>query len=614
MDAVWVIGDIFGTGAGKVRSRRLFSRRQFSMLKGLDRGYNLGDFGRFMFTVKRFFQIVIVMAGGLSPVIFFALLRLLTLGLIRNLPEPNAPRAIRLMLERLGGAFVKYGQILAMRPDVIPREYVVELSRLLDATAPFPGDIAAAIVEKELGQPLDSLFRCFDRAPIAAASFAQVHKATLLTGQPAVVKIQRPGLRRVAEADIRLIVLLARTVDFLGLMKRVALAALADDFKEWTEEELDLRVEATYAQRLRDASQRDPHSYIPEIYWDYTTERIMTMEYLNGIWLSKMLARIDLAGIQEARREFADRGVDLDQVASNIIDNCLRQMFEHRLFHADPHAGNLVVLEKNVIGYVDFGITGQLDGDFRATQLMLYEALQRRDNTQYVRAVYRIMKPPPDNVDLDGFEREIKRNATAWQNSLFNPRATLQERSSSWLFTRNLKITRKYGLEVSQMALRYYRALSVVELIILRLSPDFDFVKALSIYLRQLRLRELAQEVKIDAKIQGMMSNRRLMQDSLARLRQILNTVDRNRDIPRRRVSRWRLALAALFRLIAVALMIGIVVIPLKVGWIGPMEPWLVRVGTGRAMATFGAMSIFCAWLARRLYISSTRHGPVLAR
>jgi predicted unusual protein kinase regulating ubiquinone biosynthesis (AarF/ABC1/UbiB family) len=566
-----------------------------------------------MFTLTRLFQIVVVSSRRLSPVFFSALLRFVTLGLVPDLPRPDLPRALRQMLEELGGAFIKYGQILAMRPDLIAREYVLEFSLLLDAVPSFPADEAERIVEQELGVGLKDVFRSFDREPIAAASFAQVHRAVLATGEAVVVKIQRPGLRRVASADIGLVMLAAHVVDFLGLMKRVVLVPVAEEFRDWTEEELDLRVEATYAQRLRDASQKDPDSYIPLVYWKYTTRRIMTMEYLDGVWMSEVLGRIDADGLEKATQSLAHRDIDLDRVASNVINNQLRQVFEHRLFHADPHAGNLVVLENNVIGYVDFGITGELDSEFRATQLMLYDALQRRDNSQYMRAIYRIMKPPPDNIDLDGFEREIKRNAAAWRNALHNPCATLQERSSSWLFTRNLKVTREYGLEVSQMALRYYRALSVVELIVLRLSPEFDFVRALAIYLRQLQLRELAREVKLEAQMQQMLSNRRLFYDGITELRKMLNTTDRNEGVPRRHVSQWRLAASAVVRVMAVVAAIGIVALPLGSLWYPPATAVLLRLGTARTCLLLFAVSIFCAWLAQRLYMSSTQHSAVLA-
>jgi ubiquinone biosynthesis protein len=565
-----------------------------------------------MYTLSRLFQIGVVSARRLSPLIFAAFVRTVTLQARSSNPSPGLPRALREMLEELGGAFIKYGQILAMRPDLIPKEYVAEFSHLLDAVPPFPGEEAERIVTEELGVDLSEVFQSFDRKPIAAASFAQVHRAALRSGEAVVVKVQRPGLRRVADADIGLVMLFARVADFLGLMKRMLLLPVAREFKDWTEEELDLRVEATYAQQLRDASKDDPNSYVPQIYWQYTTRRILTMEYLDGIWVSEVLARIDADGLEKTGRSLMERDIDLGRVASNIMDNQLRQVFEHRLFHADPHAGNLVVLEDCVIGYVDFGITGELDSEFRATQLLLYDALQRRDGGQYMRAVYRVTKPPPDNIDLDSFERAIKKNVAAWRNSLHNPRATLQERSSSWLFTRNLKVMREYGLEVSQTALRYYRALSVVELIVLRLSPEFDFVKALAIYLRQLQMRELACEIKLEAQLQRMLSNRRLVQDGLVELRRMLSVPDRNDGVPRCHVSQWRLAMASLFRTIAAAAAAGIAVVPfVSVGRYPEIRP-LFRLGVGRTLLILLGISIFCAWFAQRLYLSSSR-GVVLA-
>lgn len=563
-----------------------------------------------MFPAKRLFQIVVVATRRLSPFLFPMLVRLLTLRLVRTRAQSQLPAALRLTLEELGGAFIKFGQILAMRADLMPREYLTELSALLDAVPPFSGDDAARIVERELGVPLDSVFQSFDREAIAAASFAQVHTARLVSGDQVVVKVQRPGLRQVVNADVRVVMGLAWIVDFLGLLKRVKLRVLSEEFKDWTEEELDLRTEATYAERLRAATANDPHSYIPRVYWDYTTRCILTLEYLDGTWISDVLAQIDAEGLEATRLSLAQRGLDLDEVASNLLDNQLRQTFEHQLFHADPHAGNLVVLPGNVIGYVDFGITGELENELREIQLQLYDALHRRDTRQYMRAIYRMVKPPPDNVDLDAFERQLKRDTIAWQNALNNPRATLQERCSSWLFMRNMKEFRKYGLEISQMALRYYRAFSIVELIMLRLSPSFDIVKALSTHVRQSEVRVLARDIRFEAQIQQLFENKRLLDDSLAGLRRVLDTGDRQ-GVTRLHVSRWRLAIAGVFRVVALLTALGLAGVPLRSASFDRVAPWLAQLGTARTAALLLALCLFSAWMSRRLYISGTRRGAL---
>jgi ubiquinone biosynthesis protein len=566
-----------------------------------------------MLGLKRLLQVIAVTAREVSPLLLAGLVRLATLGRIK-VETRSGPQVVRRIFEELGGGFIKYGQILAMRPDVIPREYVAELSRLLDAVPPFPADEAVRTVEEELGAPLSELFRSFEPKQIAAASFAQVHKAVLASGESVVVKILRPGLERIARADIGLVVLFARTIDFLGLMARVRFEPLAEEFRNWTEDELDLRVEATYAQRLRDVLKDAPRSYIPQVYWDYTTRRVMTMEYLEGVWVSQMLAQIDNEGLQRSGAELEQRDIDLDLVASNIIENQLRMVFECRLFHGDPHAGNLVVMKDNVIGYVDFGITGELDSEFRETQLMLYDALQRRDSRQYMRAIYRLMKPPPDDIDLDAFEREIKRNAAVWQNSLHNPRATLQERSSSWLMARNFKVIRDFGLEVAQVAVRYYRALSVVELIVLRLNPTFDFVMALAMYLRQLELRELARQLRLEAQLQELLSNRLLVHEGLAELRKVLKTYDAHEGVARRQVAQWRLKLSSLLKFVALVALLSAVALPLLALGSTRIRLLIYSIGIARTMFWSLALSAACGWAGQRLYIESARHGAVVVQ
>jgi ubiquinone biosynthesis protein len=565
-----------------------------------------------IFTAGRFFQVGRLVSKRLWRYCLFSVLSFISFGLVKKPPGYNLPVMLRKILEELGGTLIKFGQILAMRPDVIPKEYVIEFSALLDAVPPFPGEDAMAIVEQELGVPLKDIVQSFDKDPIAAASFAQVHTATLINGERVVVKVQRPGLRKVVDADTRIVVGLATVLDFLGVFEHTELRLFSEEFRDWTEEELDLRIEAAYAQRLRDATGADSNIYIPRVHWEYTTRCVMTMEFLDGLWISQIFTLIDTQGRERTRLDLAQRSVDLDLVAANILDNQLRQMFEHNLFHADPHAGNLLILANNVIGYVDFGITGQLDSEFRSTQLLLYDALQRRDYGQYLRAIYRLIKPPIESMDLHGFEYQVRKNAAAWQNALHNPYATLQERSSSWLFMRILKEIRKYGIEVPRTALRYYRAFSMIELMVLQLSPRFDIVKAISEYLVQAEVRELRLEMRIEAQLMKLIENRRLFRDGLASLRRTLNFGDRSDTITRLRPSRWRLALSGVSRLIAMAAILVLVLLPFNWNFLGVMHAWSTRLGTLRMVEILGGICLLGVWAARRLSISSARNGALV--
>lgn len=555
-----------------------------------------------MLSLRRLLQIIGVVSGQLILLVYLRL---------RGNSSAHLPASLRKILERLGGAFIKLGQLLAMRPDILPPEYIAELSFLLDSAPQFPGEIAAGIVERELGRPVQEIFTSFSVEPIAAASFAQVHRATLKSGEPVVVKVQRPGLPQLARADLRIFAAFAHLVDFLGLLKRFRLTRLSDEFTAWTLEELDFRIEATYSQRLRDLCKGDPSATLPKIYWEYTTQVILTMDYLDGVWVSEILDRINRDGLEAAATYYLQSGIRFDQVAANILSNALSQAFEYMLFHADPHAGNLVVLRGNVIGYVDFGITGELDAQFRATQLFLYDALHKRNYHQYVTGIYRLLKPPSEDVDLDAFESEIYANVRRWQNVVYNPLAGLQERSSSWLIMRNLRIIRKYGLEISSLAIRYFRAISVVELIILRLQPRFDFVGALSTYLKQLQLREVARRIRMESRMERLLTDRRLIEEFMSDLEMRFNASPGSGTVLLSRVSRFQVVWSDVFQTLAILAAAAILVIPIGARWFPRLALLFALYGWKRLILGLLLCAIVFAWASRKLYIDSARHGVV---
>jgi len=205
----------------------------------------------------------------------------------------NGPSKLREMIEQLGGTFVKFGQLLAMRPDIVSPPYIIELSRLLDHVPSFDGQVAAQIVQAELHKPLSELFAEFTIKPIAAASFAQVHRARLKSGELVAVKVQRPRLEQMVSVDLAYLGTIAKVIDSIGLMKRIELRAFADDFIRWTREELDFESEGTYIERMRQSKVKIKTEYIPKVYWEYSSRRVLTTEYLEGIWVSDLLHALE---------------------------------------------------------------------------------------------------------------------------------------------------------------------------------------------------------------------------------------------------------------------------------------------------------------------------------
>ncbi|MFV8819067.1 ubiquinone biosynthesis regulatory protein kinase UbiB [Haliea sp. E17] len=252
-------------------------------------------------------------------------------------PVPDMPRGERLRraLEELGPVFVKFGQMLSTRRDLLPEDIADELARLQDAVPPFPGEQAVAIIEKSLGQPVADLFASFDPEPMASASVAQVHAATLASGESVVVKVLRPDIEPVIRQDLALMFILARLVErFLPFGRRLRPVEVVKDYELVVLDELDLGREAANASQLRRNFEDSPLVYVPRVYWDYSAHNVFTMERIKGIPVTdvKTLKELD---------------VDLKLLAERGVEIFFTQVLRDSFFHADMHPGNIFVDASN---------------------------------------------------------------------------------------------------------------------------------------------------------------------------------------------------------------------------------------------------------------------------
>jgi ubiquinone biosynthesis protein len=259
---------------------------------------------------------------------------------------------LRDVLDELGPTFVKFGQLLSTRPDVVPPDIVAELRSLQDDVRPFPFEQAERVIEEELGNTLERLFLDFEPAPVAAASIGQVHRATLPNGRRVAVKVQRPGAPRQIEADLGLLYQAARLVrERIRALDFVDSRQLVDEFARQIRKELDYRLEARNAQNFHRHFAGSPHVRVPKVYWQYTRARVLTLEWIDGI----QLADLDLVAMTlEERRE----------VAYRLTEAWMTMIFRHGFFHGDPHPANILLPpEAGTIGLVDFGAVGTLTDD-----------------------------------------------------------------------------------------------------------------------------------------------------------------------------------------------------------------------------------------------------------
>jgi ubiquinone biosynthesis protein len=288
--------------------------------------------------------------------------------------SPRGQR-VREMLDELGPTFVKFGQLLSTRPDVVPPDIVFELKALQDAVRPFPSEAARAVIEQDLGLSLEQLFLEFEETPVAAASIGQVHRAVLPNGKRVAVKVQRPEAPRQIEVDLELMYQLARlTRERVRALEFIDTVEVVDEFARAIREELDYRLEARNAEQFHRNFAGHPHVKVPRVFWSYSSPRVLTLELLEGVHLRDL----DLTTYTlEERRA----------IAYLVAEAWMAMIFRHGFFHGDPHPSNVMVLEASgQIGLVDFGQAGQLAADDKSKLTGLFidavnqniEALPRR--------------------------------------------------------------------------------------------------------------------------------------------------------------------------------------------------------------------------------------------
>ncbi len=313
----------------------------------------------------------------------------------RTVARLAVPARLRITLEQLGATFIKVGQLLAGRGDLLPPEYVDELSRLLDAAPPVPTPEVERVIERELGAPVGELFASFDPTPLAAASIGQVHRATLPNGDEVAVKVQRPQIEDVVEADLDLLLRQARFLEKRSeALRRYNLVAIAEELAQALRDELDYRIEGRNADRLRTNLQSDPRVIVPRIYWDLTSRRVITLQYLDGIKFTE-------------RERLVEAGYDLPAIARVVLDVYLQQVFVDGFFHADPHPANLLAVGDK-IGVVDLGNVGFLTPATKEHLGNLLLQLLDQDAAGVARTVVK-MGAFRGRVSLEAMERDIQR-------------------------------------------------------------------------------------------------------------------------------------------------------------------------------------------------------------
>ncbi|HLG65055.1 MAG TPA: AarF/UbiB family protein [Ktedonosporobacter sp.] len=310
-----------------------------------------------------------------------------------NICAENAERLSR-ALEELGPCFIKFGQVMSTRPDLLPPPFIVALSRLQDGITPVAGDAIIAIVERELGAPLSKLFRSFDPHPLATASIAQVHQATLPDGTPVVVKVQRPGVRAQVEKDIEVMQEITRFASrHTSLNSHYGLAQIIQEIKISLSQELDFQQEADNTRLVSQGMREFPHLVTPQVYPNYNSQQVLTVSFLHG----RHLAQVPRAELRQ---------IDTVTIAQELLSAYIKQMVVDGTFHCDPHPGNILLTTDGRLALLDFGMVGRFDAEQKEQILLLLLAFAERQGER-VADIYTNMIEIPHSCDRQGFTQQI---------------------------------------------------------------------------------------------------------------------------------------------------------------------------------------------------------------
>jgi ubiquinone biosynthesis protein len=408
----------------------------------------------------------------------------------RNKKQSRGER-LRLALERLGPIFVKFGQMLSTRRDLIPLDIADELAKLQDQVPPFDFEIAKHIIEKTYDEPLNQVFSQFDEAPIASASVAQVHFAHLPDGRAVAVKILRPGIAKVIRKDIKLLESAAWLIEMLlSDGKRLRPREVVEDFSQHINNELDLLLEAASCSQLK---RNFPNSHlliVPEVYWDWCHEQVMVMERMNGTPVSQ---------VQRLR----DMGIDIPKLARDGVEIFFTQVFRDGFFHADMHPGNIQVAHDGRYIALDFGIMGTLTEIDKQYLARNFVAFFRRDYREVAQAHIESGWVPSD-VDIDQFENAIRSVC----EPIFNK--PLKDISFARVLIRLFHTARRFGLIIQPQLTMLQKTLMNVEGLGRDLDPNLDLWQTAKPYLErwmseQIGWRSIFKKFKEEAPMWGAM-------------------------------------------------------------------------------------------------------------
>ena len=392
-----------------------------------------------------------------------------------RLEKLSRAERVRMACEELGPTYIKFGQILSTRPDLVPVDFVKELSKLQDDVPSSPFSEVSKIIESELGAPPEDIFDFFEETPLASASIGQVYRAKLKDGEAVAVKVQRPGIKKIIEVDLEIMLHLAtlmeRHIEEMSLHQPVK---IVEEFARTLEKEIDYTIEATNMERIARNFLNDLTIYVPKVFRDTTTESILTTEFVEGIKVSE-IDRLEKAGLD--RKLITLRG-------ANVV---LKQIIKHGFFHADPHPGNIFVLPDNVICLLDFGMTGSVDRRTREDFIDLAESVVNRNESRATQVLLKLTDWDED-PDIRLLEKDV---ADFMGRHLHKP---LKDIKIGKLLNNLLEMAFQHRLRIPPDIFLMLKAFSAIEGVGLMLDPDFDMIKQAAPFIKEVKRARLSPQ------------------------------------------------------------------------------------------------------------------------
>ncbi|MFT4628667.1 MAG: ubiquinone biosynthesis protein, partial [Myxococcota bacterium] len=375
-------------------------------------------------------------------------------------------RRLRQALVELGPTFVKLGQVLSVRPDILPKDVLAEFQTLQDRVRPMDASEVQLVLERELGRPMDEVFSSFDPTPLGSASIAQVHKATLTDGRLVAVKLQRLGIERRIRSDIHILYTLAQLLE--GRVTVPGLhtpTAVVREFDAAITTELDFLTELRSAERLGAHVSKLPDVMVPKVFPRWSTGRLLVMELVGG---RRLKDEIEVADPVARRR-----------LAHAIMEATYRQVFEYGFFHGDPHPGNLLVTDEGSLAYIDFGVMGTLTGAMQDTLIEAFTSMVFRDAETLALTVYRA-GATTGRVDLRTFQAELEKKMAQYYG------ASLDDLASKTTFMEVIEMCTRFRISLPPEFAVLSRAITLVEGEIRELLPGVDIVEEVKPYAQRL--------------------------------------------------------------------------------------------------------------------------------